>query len=331
MASRRTLWLGLAGGLAALLAGLALLLWLGWRQSPPTQAGTVTVLPAKPHLGDPIVIELPLDLPWYRCPSAVSVKVPEGMAELGGFERSLAGLGFGHWRCRVRVTLQAYELGPFAELTATIQLPPERNSGETALVVALPALTMAPRFTGETDARPEAAGTLSSALLRRYVPRPAWVWWTAGGALLALAALIGWGWWYWRQVNSRPPELPKPWAVAGDALFALEQRLPLEADVFFVALTDLVRRYLEAAFALPATERTTPEFLRELQREAGPLTAEQRLMLTDLLTAADRIKFGRGEATQEQMVAALRQARHFVTETALALQARAAAGAGGAR
>jgi len=81
-----------------------------------------------------------------------------------------------------------------------------------------------------------------------------------------------------------------------------------------VELTDILRGYCEARFQLRAAEETTPEFLVSIGGNPM-LTADQRRALADFLAAADEVKFAKGEATQEQLLSALRTARQFVTDT----------------
>jgi hypothetical protein len=98
-------------------------------------------------------------------------------------------------------------------------------------------------------------------------------------------------------------------ALAGDGLAAAGR-----VHEFHVRLTDIVRRYIEGRFGIRAPERTTPEFLAEA-RTSDAFTDDQRRRLAELLTAADRVKFGGVRPDATSCEGSLASARAFVTET----------------
>ena len=63
-----------------------------------------------------------------------------------------------------------------------------------------------------------------------------------------------------------------------------------------------------------AAEATTPECLEAIRRHPD-LSPPQRQALGEFLTAADVIKFAKGDPTLEQMREVMRHARQFVIET----------------
>jgi len=75
-----------------------------------------------------------------------------------------------------------------------------------------------------------------------------------------------------------------------------------------------VRRYLEARYFLPATEKTTNEFLPAL-KENEQINVQHRDMLKDFLISADMVKFAKAESSRGQMEDALIKATEFVNET----------------
>ncbi len=98
-------------------------------------------------------------------------------------------------------------------------------------------------------------------------------------------------------------------ALAGDGLAATGR-----VHEFHVRLTDIVRHYIEDRFGIRAPERTTPEFLAEA-RASDAFTEDQRRRLAELLTAADRVKFGGVRPDATSCEGSLASARAFVTET----------------
>ena len=107
-----------------------------------------------------------------------------------------------------------------------------------------------------------------------------------------------------------------PWEEGGLALDQLEADLPMEPDRFFVRLVDVLRRYLEAAVHLRATEQTTVEFLNAMQAAPDLLSQHHRALLEEVIRAADVVKFARTHATDEQLLGALEKGRRFILETA---------------
>ena len=112
----------------------------------------------------------------------------------------------------------------------------------------------------------------------------------AGGALLAAGGLAGWAW--RRSHRPVPPPLPDPPHLV--ALRAWEQaRLEITDDhALALALSMVLREYLEAILGWPATARTTREILAHLERETR-LGVTDRLRAQRVLDATDRLKFAR--------------------------------------
>jgi hypothetical protein len=99
-----------------------------------------------------------------------------------------------------------------------------------------------------------------------------------------------------------------------EALLAQPRPVGDQLDPFFVALSGIVRRYLESRFGLRSPELTTEEFL-EVMRSAPDLSREHRAMLQRFLGHADLVKFAHhvpGPGAVEESVDA---ARRLLEET----------------
>ncbi len=122
-----------------------------------------------------------------------------------------------------------------------------------------------------------------------------WVWlWSVLGALACLALLIA-AWRYWRRrkapdQTAAAPEPALPPEVR--ARTKLEEALAHlhDARLFCILVSDAVRVYLEERFELHAPERTTEEFLEEVQTSSF-LTIEQKAALGGFLLRCDLAKF----------------------------------------
>jgi hypothetical protein len=102
-------------------------------------------------------------------------------------------------------------------------------------------------------------------------------------------------------------------------LRSLEDRGPPDdatADGWFVALSSIVRRYLELRYEIRAPELTTEEFL-QVATARPELHAEHRALLTSFLERCDRVKFAGYRPDADESLATLKAARGFVEDTRL--------------
>lgn len=134
-------------------------------------------------------------------------------------------------------------------------------------------------------------------------------------ALVALTAFVVW-FLRWRR---RAAERARVTAFdrAMRRILALERRglpSPDDADVWYVELSDIVRRYLEDRYAVRAPELTTEEFLQEARR-AAELSAPHRDLLSSFLERCDRVKFAAYHPDDAESRQVLEAARRFLDET----------------
>jgi hypothetical protein len=137
-----------------------------------------------------------------------------------------------------------------------------------------------------------------------------WPWLLAGFGLIAVvtAMLLVRRWRARRRV---------PADVA--ALRALEAARPAieggDAHAFSTEVSDAVRTYVEAAFALRAPQRTTDELLAELMSDGSPVAAH-RAELGTFLGYCDLAKYARWSLSRTDMTGMLTSAETFVRATA---------------
>lgn len=137
--------------------------------------------------------------------------------------------------------------------------------------------------------------------------------WAAVLALLATAAWLAWRR-YRRQQRQPPPEIVIP--PYRRALEQLRAALDFIHDPgrFVVVVSDALRAYLEERFNLHAPERTTEEFLAEVQA-GSVLTPLQQGMMRDFLTRCDLVKFARYEPREPELRELHEAATRLVEET----------------
>lgn len=146
------------------------------------------------------------------------------------------------------------------------------------------------------------------------IPNPwAWFWWTAAIALIAFISWRAWRRWKNRQTEA-PPGIVIP--AHERARQRLRQALQIihEPRPFCIAVSDAVRLYLEDRFHLHAPDRTTEEFLDELQL-SPQLTFDQKQTLGEFLQRCDLVKFARYEPTEMELRQLYEAAIRLIDET----------------
>ncbi len=149
-------------------------------------------------------------------------------------------------------------------------------------------------------------------------------WWPVlvGGAILVALIGLGLALYYLLNRFRRAAVLPPRPAheVALEALSHLRAKgLPQagQFEAYYVALSAIVRTYLEDGLQVRAPEMTTEEFLMAVTRDTRPSrlpSAHQRLLGT-FLAQADLVKFARHRPSLDESDAAYEAAKRFVDET----------------
>lgn len=140
-----------------------------------------------------------------------------------------------------------------------------------------------------------------------------WLWWVL--AALAILGLAVWAWRWWQKQRAQVPVvLQVPAHVRAkqklqDALALIGQPKP-----FVIAVSGTARYYLEERFNFHAPERTTEEFLHELQR-TDLLTRDQKASLGDFLQSSDLVKFAKYEPGEPELRELHGSALRLVEET----------------
>jgi len=118
------------------------------------------------------------------------------------------------------------------------------------------------------------------------------------------------------RIPLRPPEDIAREAL--DELAASGLAASGEVKAFYIRLSDILRRYIEGRFGIPAMDRTTAELLPEIRRhpELGRMAPEVRAFLDD----CDLVKFAKYVPVAEDLSADLARARRVVDETATRLR-----------
>jgi ABC-type nickel/cobalt efflux system permease component RcnA len=138
-------------------------------------------------------------------------------------------------------------------------------------------------------------------------------------AVIAGAVLLAFGGFrLWRRLRRRrQPRVLLPFEVALQRLEEMRALMqPDDAREFSIAVSDVVRRYIEERFGATATHRTTEEFLHDLLESSHAPLARHRALLSEFLQACDLVKFAGMSLTLQNMESLHHSARAFVLETA---------------
>ncbi|HXR05161.1 MAG TPA: hypothetical protein VN836_10685 [Verrucomicrobiae bacterium] len=139
-----------------------------------------------------------------------------------------------------------------------------------------------------------------------------WLW---VPAILATAALLFILWRRWQKRRLQIPEEP-PVPAHIRAKQKLDEALALisRPKPFCILVSDTIRFYLEERFDFRAPERTTEEFLHELQT-TDLLVSEQKEKLGEFLESCDLVKFAKYEPGEPELHELHSSAVRLVEET----------------
>ena len=151
------------------------------------------------------------------------------------------------------------------------------------------------------------------------IPPPPW--WMNPRAIAAGILAVVFLAWLVRHLLNRPPAAapatppppgppPHEWALRELAALK-ERRGALSAYDLAIAVSDILRRYIEARFDFAIRYQTTREFLRAAQDQPW-LGASERTLLTQFLEFCDQVKFAQRPATVPEQEGLLTTAEAFV-------------------
>jgi len=126
-----------------------------------------------------------------------------------------------------------------------------------------------------------------------------WLWWALAALATITAAILIWRWLKNRKSNLvLPPPIPahlRAKQKLAEALALITQPKP-----FVIAVSDTARAYLEERFDFRAPERTTEEFLHELQG-TDLLLPDQKESVGQFLESCDLVKFAKYEPGEQEL------------------------------
>lgn len=147
--------------------------------------------------------------------------------------------------------------------------------------------------------------------------------------LLVLAILIVAGYFiYVKYIKKKPESKPEPKKPSEPShIYAYREldRIKTEklwqnnkVKEYYSQVTEVVRRYVEYRFEMPALERTSNEIIEEFNRN-GLIAGENVELLTQLFNTADFVKFAKANPSPDENSRALDLAYKFVDNTKIRL------------
>ncbi|HSH94248.1 MAG TPA: hypothetical protein VK968_08890 [Roseimicrobium sp.] len=114
----------------------------------------------------------------------------------------------------------------------------------------------------------------------------------------------------------KPPPLPAPIPphIRARERLKVAMQFIKEPKPFCILVSDALRGYLEDRFQLRAPERTTEEFLNEVQGSES-LKPDQSGRLKEFLVQCDLVKFAKHEPARAELEGLLRTTEQFIDET----------------
>ena len=271
---------------------------------------TVTLSRGKAQIAEPLMLTL-----TARAPSGVTITFPPNSTMLGSFNvlqvsdtPDVPTRSGREWTRQYR--LESLVAGKQTIPPVSVAYVDRRQTKSVSDVVSSPELELT--ITSMLEGTPD---PLKFRDIKDVVdfstesqPLPAWIAWSFAGAfvltLLGVALVV------WPKRASRVS--PSEWAMTEltrlerDDLIATGHK-----QDFYFRLTDIVRQYIEQRFDIAAPKLTTAEFLGKATRHAS-LNERQQLLLHDLLSRADLVKFARFEPTVDIAQQAIASAREFI-------------------
>ena len=265
-------------------------------------------------LGDVVDCVVEFRLPWGHTPEKVSLTLPEGLQAVADPKVEKIKTTWGRTRWRITGLVQPYRTGDIPDGRLDVSFySSKRDSITSSASCALPAIKV---HVVDTENRRE-LDLASEVIPDRDGNGRKMLAIVAAMAALAILAAILLFLMKRRRTIAETVAVP-PWDEALAGLRAL--RLSLQEGKIncmqcFSSLSDVLRRYLEKRFMLPATAQTTDEFLIDLDKGGSPLEDRYRVFLREFLTASDLIKFARFPADGNLVGNALCRAEDLVLST----------------
>jgi hypothetical protein len=274
----------------------------------------VRVWPRQPRLSD--LVEMDVTVESHP---DVEIKPPAFGQAVGDFlirdysERP-AEAGTGKRR-RFHYQLEPAHAGKHLIRSVSIEFvdrrPNSQGRAEPALVETEP---LELDVTSELGDEAPSLANLEPMLPPQPVPQAFRIAWLVAAGVVALLAIVVVAAIRWRRRRPIAARRQSPEEIAQAALAQLlAEDLPGRGLIkeFYLRLTGIIRRYVEATTGIRAPEQTTEEFLRDMRARAV-FPPDRSARLAEFLEAADLVKYAGQQPQGGQIDEAIARAQEFV-------------------
>ena len=288
------------------------LFWLNWNKNAPAEAVEVKLETTDLKIGEATELTITVQTPWYREITDSIVMVNDQNAALTDEVKITHSANMSGNVWTLKTGLIPFEEGEFKDLGVIIGLSPDREKKQKELTVAIPSIQVKAAGFNDASAVALKENMKASELLTFGTGTEEktrwWLWPVVTTSILMIIGLV------LLTAQKGNARIISPWEMARNSLAELKNELSLNDETFFVRLSDILRQYIERRFALPATEKTSEEFIQQL-RSDSVLSEKQRIALERFLGTADMVKFAKMNADEKQRNECLNMADNFVSET----------------
>ena len=290
------------------------------RALPPELPSLATLSPAdKVVLGGDVKVDFTAVIPADRSISKLALECGKGSVAVRNIRAVRQRWEWSRSRWAISAVIRPLSAGTVEEGPVTVELSPGRKQKKAEeFKVAIPEFASVIPATEKAGSELQLAGSMD--VLRsgkeRFLAHIAnYKYIYAICLVLAAAAVIILVRLYKRSSRQEP-------VFSWDAAIAALEVLQTDIDsgnvlpkTGFTRLNDILRNYLEARFALPASRSTTPEFLAQMADRSSPLPEKCREQLADFLTTADMVRFAQEHADKMKLEHFLRKVVLIVRDT----------------
>ena len=291
----------------------ALLFWNNWNKNAPATASKTTFSQSTQKIGAPFHVKTTIKTPWYReVTGPLSLSTNSEVNLLDSSKISFHSIDFSGINWLLEYDLIAFKKGKIDDLKINTGLSTDKDGKQNELLFKLPEITIESRNISKKG-KISMHDTLDDSIFikKKAVVEESnqiWLWISAGFAVLCLI------FWLLSNKKMKAARVIPAWEIAQKALLDLEKTHDLNDEKFFVQLSDILRQYIERRFNLPATEKTSEEFIQQVRNDSL-LSDSHKRSLESFLTTADMVKFARMTADTKQKQDCLSMAGNFVRET----------------
>ncbi len=279
---------------------------------PPEVSVRLEATPEKAAVGDPITVRIDVKTPPGFRVEILKPQSPSGDFSVLNFspESPVSEPEGGAIHHQARMTAAVYKTGAF-------EFPPVRIALEDGSGVRTEALSPSVKI----DIRSVVGKDFKLKDLKKQADIPdkfRWLTWLALAFALCILTLIGRRLWNRKRNVRRLPDAATPARdpldiAESDLEALLAGGLPAEGreKKFYILLSDVVKRILEAGFKISAAEQTTSEIMGSMRRVSG-LSAEMLELVESFLVRCDLVKFARYRPSTSEHEAAGENARKIL-------------------